>query len=64
MNRSPASTIAQKALEEGTQTLRMAGWLKVEQGVTTIEEVLRVSQIEQHLAALLGDDSAPPLPAP
>jgi len=64
MNRSPASTIAQKALEEGTQTLRMAGWLKVEQGVTTIEEVLRVSQIEQHLAALLGDERTLALPAP
>ncbi len=64
MNRANASTIAQKALDEGTQTLRMAGWLKVEHGVTTIEEVLRVTQIEQHLTALLGDERANALPAP
>jgi general secretion pathway protein E/type IV pilus assembly protein PilB len=55
LNRSAASTIAQKAIEFGMRTLRTDGWNKVRNGITTIEEVLRVTQIEQHLDAL-GDD--------
>jgi type II secretory ATPase GspE/PulE/Tfp pilus assembly ATPase PilB-like protein len=49
MNRAPATTIAQKAMEAGMRTLRTDGWKKVKEGVTTIEEVLRVTQIEEHL---------------
>jgi type II secretion system protein E len=52
MSRAPASTIAQKAIELGMRTLRADGWNKVKEGITTIEEVLRVTQIEQHLDAL------------
>jgi type II secretion system protein E len=52
MNRAPASTIAQKAIELGMRTLRADGWNKVKEGITTIEEVLRVTQIEEHLDAL------------
>jgi len=52
MNRAPASTIAQKAIENGMRTLRTDGWTKVKAGITTIEEVLRVTQIEEHLDAL------------
>ena len=52
MNRAPATTIAQRAIEAGMRTLRTDGWNKVKGGVTTIEEVLRVTQIEQHLDAL------------
>jgi hypothetical protein len=33
--------------------LRTDGWNKVKAGITTIEEVLRVTQIEEHLDALL-----------
>jgi type II secretion system protein E len=55
LNRAPASTIAQKAIEHGMRTLRTDGWNKVRNGVTTIEEVLRVTQIEEHLDALLED---------
>ncbi len=55
LNRAPASTIAQKAIENGMRTLRTDGWNKVRDGVTTIEEVLRVTQIEEHLDALLED---------
>ncbi|MBI4324073.1 MAG: Flp pilus assembly complex ATPase component TadA [Chloroflexi bacterium] len=55
LNRSPASTIAQRAIEQGMRTLRADGWNKVRDGVTTIEEVLRVTQTEEHLNALLGD---------
>ena len=49
LNRAPASTIAQKAMEGGMRTLRADGWNKVRAGQTTIEEVLRVSQTEEHL---------------
>ena len=41
LNRSAASTIAQKAIEQGMRTLRTDGWNKVKAGQTTIEEVLR-----------------------
>ncbi len=58
MNRAPASTIAAHAIADGMKTLRMAGWERVLdlERPTTIEEVLRVTQIEEHLAALLGDE--------
>ena len=52
LNRAPASTIAAKAIEFGMRTLRVDGWNKVRNAQTTIEEVLRVTQIEQHLDSL------------
>lgn len=55
MNRAPASTIAQRAQADGMRTLRMDGWKKVQEGITTIEEVLRVTQTEEHLKALMDD---------
>jgi len=55
LNRAPASTIANKAMEGGMRTLRTDGWNKVKAGLTTIEEVLRVTQIEEHLDALVDD---------
>ena len=53
MNRAPATTIAQRAIEAGMRTLRTDGWNKVKAGVTTIEEVLRVTQIEEHMESLI-----------
>jgi type II secretory ATPase GspE/PulE/Tfp pilus assembly ATPase PilB-like protein len=44
--RVTAGTIKQKALEKGLQTLRMDGARKVMAGVTTIAEVLRVTQAD------------------
>jgi type II secretory ATPase GspE/PulE/Tfp pilus assembly ATPase PilB-like protein len=58
LNRAPASTIAQRAIEFGMRTLRTDGWNKVKAGLTTIEEVLRVTQIEVHLDALVEDTKA------
>jgi type II secretion system protein E len=55
LNRAPASTIAQRAIELGMRTLRTDGWNKVKAGKTTIEEVLRVSQIEEHMGGLVDD---------
>jgi len=62
MNRANASTIAQRAMEAGMRTLRTDGWNKVKAGSTTIEEVLRVTQMEEHLDALGAVDrpSIPP----
>ena len=56
MNRANASTIAQRAMENGMRTLRTDGWNKVKAGETTIEEILRVTQMEEHMEALGGDD--------
>jgi type II secretion system protein E len=58
LNRAPATTIAAKAMEYGMRTLRTDGWNKVKHGQTTIEEVLRVTQIEEHLDALVDDNKA------
>jgi type II secretion system protein E len=55
LNRAPASTIAQRAMEHGMRSLRTDGWNKVRDGLTTIEEVLRVTQTEEHMNALVGD---------
>lgn len=49
LSRSPSSTISQIAIEQGMRLLRVDGWEKVKEGLTTVEEVLRVTQIEQHL---------------
>jgi type II secretion system protein E len=52
LGRAAASTIAARAIENGMRTLRTDGWNKVKNGETTIEEVLRVTQIEEHMDAL------------
>src|SRR5438309_3161507 len=53
LHRAPASTIAQKAMEQGMRTLRTDGWNKVRASQTTIEEVLRVTQTEEHMRGLV-----------
>jgi len=55
LNRAASSTIAARAVEQGMRTLRDDGWNKVRNGITTIEEVLRVTQIEEHLDSLIPD---------
>ncbi len=59
LQRAAASTIAQRAMEQGMRTLRVDGWNKVRAGITTIEEVLRVTQIEEHLDSLMGAPTQP-----
>jgi type II secretion system protein E len=56
LGRAAASTISARAIEMGMRTLRTDGWNKVKAGETTIEEVLRVTQIEEHMEALGGGD--------
>ncbi len=60
MNRAPASTLGQAARAAGMRTLREDGWRKVKAGITTIEEVLRVTQTEEHVKGLLGDEKGGP----
>ncbi len=45
--RAPSSAIKQKAIGSGMKTLRKDGWEKVSKGLTTIEEVLRVTQEDE-----------------
>ncbi|MDB6016131.1 MAG: type secretion system protein [Pedosphaera sp.] len=58
LNRSAATTIAAKAMQQGMRTLRTDGWNKVKAGRTTLEEVLRVTQIEEHMDALADDSKS------
>ncbi len=44
LERASSDVIRQKAVAKGMQVLRDCGWEKVRQGITTIEEVMRVSQ--------------------
>ena len=44
LEHAPASTIEKQAIDEGMVTMKQDGYLKVVDGVTTIEEVLRVAQ--------------------
>jgi type II secretory ATPase GspE/PulE/Tfp pilus assembly ATPase PilB-like protein len=44
LQRADASTLRQQAVGQGMRTMAADGWDKVAQGVTTVEEVLRVTQ--------------------
>ncbi|MBI3443665.1 type II secretion system protein GspE, partial [Candidatus Woesebacteria bacterium] len=44
LERAPASAIERQAREEGMIALKQDGYLKVVEGVTTIEEILRVAE--------------------
>jgi general secretion pathway protein E len=47
LEKTSANIIKQKAVSLGMQTLRENGWQKVREGITTMEEVLRVTQEEE-----------------
>lgn len=50
VEKQPANVIHRKAMEMGMRPMREDGWMKVLQGLTTIEEVLRVAPIESGVA--------------
>jgi hypothetical protein len=52
--------LADIARKQGMRTLRQDGWEKVKAGVTTVEEVLRVTQNEEHVKTLAGDSGGVP----
>jgi type II secretory ATPase GspE/PulE/Tfp pilus assembly ATPase PilB-like protein len=46
MHRTGASTIKRQAVSSGMRTLRMDGAEKVKKGQTTVDEILRVTQMD------------------
>ncbi len=46
LDKAPSNVIKEKGRKNGMKTLREAGWDKVRQGISTISEVLRVTQVE------------------
>ncbi len=56
MDRAPGTAIKRAALEAGMQTLRTSGWHKARQGLTTIDEVLRVTQDDRDATVSTGHD--------
>jgi general secretion pathway protein E len=46
LDRADSNSIKEKGRSLGMRTLREAGWVKVQKRVTTISEVLRVTQVE------------------
>jgi general secretion pathway protein E/type IV pilus assembly protein PilB len=50
MHRRDGSELKQCAIAEGMETLRQDGWRRVAQGITTIEEVVRVTQTDEVMA--------------
>jgi type II secretory ATPase GspE/PulE/Tfp pilus assembly ATPase PilB-like protein len=49
LEKKDANLLKERARKAGMRTLRQDGWLKVRDGITTVSEVLRVSQEEQLL---------------
>jgi len=49
LGKKDSNLIKEAARKNGLRTLREDGWLKVKQGITTISEVLRVTQVEEAL---------------
>ncbi len=49
VSRASSSDIKNQALAEGMRTLRDDGWIKVLRGITTVEEILRVSEEDEEL---------------
>ncbi len=47
MEKKDANVIKERARKDGMHTLREDGWLKVKEGITTVSEVIRVTQEEQ-----------------
>ena len=47
LGKSDSNAIKEAARKRGMRTLREDGWLKVKQGMTTVSEVLRVTQEEE-----------------
>jgi general secretion pathway protein E len=49
LEKKDSNIIKEAARKQGMRTLREEGWLKVKQGITTVSEVLRVTQVEEVL---------------
>jgi general secretion pathway protein E/type IV pilus assembly protein PilB len=49
IQKASSQQIKRKAVELGMRTLRQDGWDKIVKGQTTIEEVMRVTQVEENV---------------
>ncbi|MBA2743687.1 MAG: type II/IV secretion system protein [Chthoniobacterales bacterium] len=47
IQKASGSELKQRAIQDGMVTLRQDGWRRVAQGITTIEEVVRVTQTDE-----------------
>ncbi len=57
MGKASSDAIWRKAIESGMRTMQQDGWEKVAQGLTTAEEVLRVTQ-DDEIVRVTGDEDA------
>jgi type II secretion system protein E len=53
-DRKPSTVIKKQAIDEGLVTLRTDGWRKLQSGVTTLEEILRVTKSDQGVRSLIA----------
>ena len=60
--RVSSNEIKSEALRQGMKTLRDDGWRKVLAGVTTVEEVLRVSEEDEEMVSLASEEAEVPVP--
>ncbi len=58
IKRSSGADIKKVAMQQGMLTLRQYGWARVQQGLTTVEELLRVTQEDVHLEKSITDEMA------
>jgi type II secretory ATPase GspE/PulE/Tfp pilus assembly ATPase PilB-like protein len=47
LEKRDSNFIKEVARKKGMRTLREDGWMKVKEGMTTVPEVLRVTQVEE-----------------
>lgn len=50
IQKATGSELKQRATQDGMVTLRQDGWRRVAQGITTVEEVVRVTQTDEFMA--------------
>ncbi|MEP6603554.1 MAG: GspE/PulE family protein [Spartobacteria bacterium] len=50
IQKSTGSELKQRAIQDGMMTLRQDGWRRVVEGLTTVEEVVRVTQTDEVMA--------------
>jgi type II secretion system protein E len=58
IKRASGADIKRLAMQQGMQTLRQYGWGRVREGLTTVEELLRVTQEDVHLEKSITDELA------
>jgi len=55
-DRAPNQVIRKTAVDHGMQSLRQDGWRLIQQGLTTVEEVMRVTK-DERAHGLVGEDA-------